>query len=214
MISTKHPSYFLFLAAIGFTSPVFAQSTPATTAPVAAPTGTSPFAAMAAPKAADDLTGSIGFGVGVVAGSSLIAPNSTLKLKYWMHNDLAVMPQLNLFYAKTRRESAPRSNDATWAIEPQVTVLYVPWRATTTRLSVGAGLGISLGSPNPGNDTEVGFNIPIYAGLEHFFTRWFSMGIGLSQDFLGYGSGQNDAWSMGFGVNTTRFDGFLMFYTD
>jgi hypothetical protein len=36
----------------------------------------------------------------------------------------------------------------------------------------------------------------------------------MSQDFLGYRSGQNDAWAMGFGVNTTRFDGFLMFYTD
>ncbi|HEX7598360.1 MAG TPA: hypothetical protein VF518_09100, partial [Polyangia bacterium] len=153
-----------------------------------APTDTTPPPSlMPAPRpmGPDDMSGQLGFGLGVVAGTSLVAPNTVINVKYWLSDILAVMPQLQIKLFK------PKGGDTQWAFSPNALVLYNPWKTTSTRLSVGAGLGLTLakwgaaGQPNlganptagPPNDVWISFHIPIYAGVEHFFTKWFSMGI-------------------------------------
>jgi hypothetical protein len=189
-----------------------------------APTDTTaPPSMMPAPKpmGPDDMSGQVGFGVGVTAGStSLIVPGAAINIKYWLSDTLAVMPQLAFNIYKQKNV------DTSWRFNPSVLALHHPWKTTSTRLSVGAGLGLTLQKWNqnpdtgtmsaPPSDTTIGIRIPIYAGVEHFFTKWFSMGIAVQNDFLSY-SKTGDAWHMSFGVdtaNSTQMCGFLFFYTD
>jgi hypothetical protein len=58
--------------------------------------------------------------------------------------------------------------------------------------------------------------VPIYIGLEHFFTKWFSMGIALENNFLEFGK-QGTPWVFAFGldnVHSLQAVGSLLFYTD
>jgi hypothetical protein len=206
----KTCSTLMTVLVLGVAVPAFAQA-PAP-APAAAPEGAIPGTPMVA--ASDDMTGAWGFGVGVEAGDSLIVPNGTLFVKYWMADDLAVMPKLTLGIFKSKAGDV--SSDTGWDFSPQVLGLYQPWKSTTTRLSVGAGLGISLSKNLAGytsSDTHVGFSIPIYAGVEHFFNRWFSMSIGMAENFFEYNK-VGDAYDLAIGVNTLAFQGLLTFYTD
>jgi len=209
MTVMKTCSALFAVLVLGAAASAFAQ-TPA----VAAPEPMAPAAPMV--KASDDMTGALGFGVGVAAGAqTLIAPNNTLFAKYWMDDTLAIVPQLTLGINKSK--VAGVSGNTGWDFSPQVLALYVPWKSTSTRLSVGAGLGISLSkykAGNPGPDTHIGFNIPIYAGVEHFFARWFSMSIGMAEDFFKYTKDGPNAYSLAVGVNTLTFQGLLTFYTD
>ncbi len=59
-------------------APAFAQESPP---PTSVPP---PMQAMSAAKGSEDMTGSLGFGVGVLAGTSLVVPNANIALKYWM----------------------------------------------------------------------------------------------------------------------------------
>ena len=201
------------LLVLGTAAPAFAQA-PEATAPAAMAGSDGMMPATPMVSAADDMTGAWGFGVGVVAGDTLIVPNGTLLVKYWMADDLAVVPQLTLGIFKSKTGDV--SSDTGWDFSPQVLGLYQPWKSTTTRLSVGAGVGISL-SKNldgyPTTDTHIGFNIPIYAGVEHFFNRWFSMSIGMAEDFFSY-TKAGDAYDLAIGVNSLAFQGLLTFYTD
>ena len=179
------------------------QPPPATSVPP-------PMQAMSAPKGSDDMTGSLGFGVGVAAGTSLIIPGGTVSLKYWLSDVLSVVPALSFNIIKP---AAPGSS-TTWNFSPSAIVLFVPFRSTSTRFSVGGGLGIDLGKtptvavPNP--DTRVGIFIPVQAGLEHFFTRWFSMGIAAQFHLIDYR--KDDRFSIS--IDTTQLLGSLFFYTD
>ena len=177
------------------------------------------------PMSSDSMSGQLGFGVAVSAGANtLIAPGATLNMKYWLSDVLAVMPTVALKMYKIK------DVDTNWAIAPGALVLFCPWRTTSTRLSVGGGLNLTLakwgaaGPPALGTqptgappaDTWIGINLPIYAGVEHFFTKWFSMGIAVQDNFLQYGK-QGDAWAMGVAidnVNSITALGFLFFYTD
>jgi hypothetical protein len=168
----------------------------------------------------DDMSGQVGFGAGVSAGTSLIVPGAVINIKYWLSDVLAVMPQLQLQLLKAK------GFDTSWRFNPSALILYCPWRTTSTRLSVGGGLGLTLEKwgvnpttgaiGNPPSDTTIGIRLPIYAGVEHFFTKWFSMGIAVQNDFLYYRK-IGSAYTMAFGIdtlNSTQVLGSLFFYTD
>jgi hypothetical protein len=168
--------------------------------------------AMTAAKGTDDMTGSLGFGVGVATSANsllTVAPGNTVALKYWLSDVLAVSPSLQFDVTK------PNGQTTGWTFNPQAIVLFVPFRSTSTRFSVGGGLGIrlakaSVASGLPAPNTQIQFIIPVQAGVEHFFTRWFSMGIAATFPFINYTKDTTFAVA----INTTTLAGSLFFYTD
>ncbi len=133
------------------------------------------------------MTGSLGFGVGVAAGvQTLIAPVDVVSVRYWLSDVLVVVPSLafRIFKPTTPGLMAPAS-DTQWNFTPSALILFVPFRSTTTRLEVGGGLGLDF-SKMPPADTVVGIQIPLAAGVEHFFARWFSMGIAAQSNLFDY----------------------------
>jgi hypothetical protein len=173
------------------------------------------------------MSGQLGIGVGVGAGgTSLISTrDAEINMKYWLSDTLSLMPQLALGVFTTSGLSTG------YKIDPAALILYCPWKTTSTRLSVGGGLGLDFekvptrtpgtppGAPPtatiPANAT-IGITLPIYAGVEHFFTKWFSMGVAVQNDFLAYRkNGTTHSFDFGFDTTaTTRAVGFLFFYTD
>jgi len=181
-------------------------------APAPEPMPVMPAAPVMAPKASDDMTGSVGFGVGVGAGTSLVVPDTTtVALKYWMSDALAIIPRLNLQMNKVK------NTDTAWAFAPAVLADFTLLKGASTRLSIGAGLGLSFAknmAPATTTDTYIAFNIPVQMGVEHFFTRWFSMGLGTSFNFLSYAKDGTKPWSFDVEVSNIRYMGSLFFYTD
>jgi hypothetical protein len=169
-----------------------------------------------APKASDDMTGSVGFGVGVGAGTgttSLITTDNTIAIKYWMSDAMAIVPRLTLTMSKTKVPPADAGPTA-WQFNPEVLASFVLLKGASTRLAAGAGIGINLSKNlTPGPDTTFGINIPIELGVEHFFARWFSMGIAMHDQFISY-TKTGDAYTFGLSVNTLAYMGSLFFYTD
>ena len=186
-------------------APAFAQESPPPTSAVPPP-----MQAMSAPKGSEDMTGSLGFGVGVTAGTSLVIPNANIALKYWLSDSLAVVPAFNFLVLKP----APAGSQTTWNFNPEVVVLYVPFRSTSTRLSVGGGLGIGIGKAPPATNTAVHIYLPIQAGVEHFFTRWFSMGIAARSNLIDYNKDVAFSSAISTSSNNLAAVGQLFFYTD
>jgi hypothetical protein len=167
-----------------------------------------------APMASDSMAGQLGFGAGVTAGAtSLIAPGAVINMKYWLSDVLAIQPQLKL------RLLTAQAGDAQWQFAPAALLLYCPWKTTSTRLSFGGGLGLGfskLGTPTP-TDATISITLPIYGGVEHFFTKWFSMGIAVQNNLVEYtktGPLHNFNLVIDNTINTTTAIGFLFFYTD
>jgi hypothetical protein len=178
-------------------------------APETAPAVYSPVQAIMAPKSPDDMTGSLGFGVGVIQNVELLGTTGEVALKYWMKDNLAFVPAFNFNLAKTS------GMGSTWGLDPQLVALFVPFRSTSTRLLVGGGLGLAVGKAVPGGSTAFGLNLPIQAGVEHFFTRWFSLGIAAATNLFSYTHpGGGGPYSMSFDINTASLLGSLFFYTD
>jgi hypothetical protein len=211
----KFVASLAFVACFGVAASALAQ------APATADT-TTPSSLMPAPRpmGPDDMSGQVGFGAGVSAGTSLIVPGAVVNIKYWLSDVMAVMPQLQLQIGKTK------GVDTSWRFNPSALILYCPWKTTSTRLTVGGGLGLRLekwGAVSaagvqgpPPSDATIGIRLPIYAGVEHFFTKWFSMGIALQNDLLSY-TKIGDGYGMTFGLdtlNSTQAIGSLFFYTD
>jgi hypothetical protein len=175
-----------------------------TTAPAAA----SPMAPLAMAKSADDMTGSLGFGVGVAASTQLVGTTADVAIKYWMHDNMALVPSLAFTLNKTT------GVDTVWTLNPQLVLLFVPFKSTSTRLEIGGGLGFAVAGG--GGATSFNINIPITGGVEHFFTRWFSMGIAVGENLFAYthpGAGAPN--TIAFDITTsTTFLGSLFFYTD
>ena len=167
-------------------------------------------APMVMAKSAHDMTGSLGFGVGVIANPQLIGTSGTVSIKYWMKDTLALVPSLN--FAFTKAMDTP----AGWNVAPRVVVLFVPFAATSTRFLVGGGLGFSVSKVSGAMQTGIGVNVPIQAGVEHFFARWFSMGIAAGTNLFTYQRQgiPGTPWSMAFSINTASLLGSLFFYTD
>jgi hypothetical protein len=169
---------------------------------------------LAAPRPADDLTGAMGFGVGVIPGSdSLIKPDtSVLTFKYWRSDAVAWMPQVRL--------SLHKANDQplAWSVEPAMLVSFTLLKGASTRLSVAGGLGLGLGkNQDPAtavnSHTHWGIFLPFQVGVEHFFASWFAMGISARFDFLNLWK-QGDRWELNMEVSSTEYLGSLFFYTD
>jgi hypothetical protein len=206
---------------LGAALPAFAQAPapapmyapPPVMAPAQEPMPVMPAAPVMAPKASDDMTGSVGFGTGVVAGTSLVATNGVVAMKYWMSDVMAIVPRLTLTMSKTKVPPADAGPTA-WQFNPEVLASFVLLKGASTRLSAGAGIGINLSKNlTPGPDTTIGINIPIELGVEHFFARWFSMGIAMHDQFISY-TKTGDAYTFGLSVNTLAYMGSLFFYTD
>jgi len=112
-------------------------------APAQEPMPVMPAAPVMAPKASDDMTGSVGFGTGVVAGTSLVATNGVVAMKYWMSDVMAIVPRLTLTMSKTKVPAADAGPTA-WQFNPEVLASFVLLKGASTRLSAGAGIGINL----------------------------------------------------------------------
>jgi hypothetical protein len=179
-----------------------------------------PVAPVVVPRSPDDMTGSVGFGVGVASGTDLIKTDTTnLMIKYWMSDAMAIVPRLALSI-NAGGGGAP----TTWGFSPEVLASFVLLKGASTRLSAGVGLGIdlakqqppaALGTPAaPNTDTYIGIYVPVNVGVEHFFTRWFAMGISADFRFLDYKK-QGDGWNLGVDIDThASYMGSLFFYTD
>jgi len=187
-------------------------------APAPEPVAMMPVAPVMAPRAADDMTGSVGFGTGISSGAtSLVTIDGTVFMKYWMSDVMSIVPRLSLTMAKARVAGASEAGDATWGFDPAVLVNFVLLKGASTRLDAGLGLGLSLAkgqAPAAGTeDTRIGLYIPVQMGVEHFFARWFSMGIATGFNFLDF-SKEGDPWSMSLEISNVRYVGSLTIYTD
>ena len=174
----------------------------------------------AAPNGPNDMTGSLGFGVGVEAGNNdLVRPGANIYMRYWFNDSLSILPSLQFKLYKQK------GSDMQWGIAPSTQVMYCPWKTASTRFAIGGGIGLSFSKwgadlggpvgPKPA-DMEVKIYVPISAGVEHFFTRWFSMGILMTDHLVDYGK-QGDAWNLSVSIDNTKslaMVGFLFFYTD
>jgi len=173
-----------------------------------------------APKAADDMTGSIGFGIGVgapihstgtatgtsTATSLVTADTTTVAMKYYVSDALAIVPRLNFAIEKKK------DLDASWAFEPEVVALFNLLKGASTRFDAGMGLGLSFIKVPPA-DVAIRLGVPVVLNVEHFFTRWFSMGLGTQFNLLAY-TKQGDNWQMNLELSNWRYMGSLFFYTD
>lgn len=198
-------------------APMYAPPPPMAAAPAPEAGAVMPVAPVMAPRAADDMTGSVGIGTGVAAGTSLIVPDTgNLMMKYWMSDAMAIVPRLAIGLSKVK------GNDATWMFAPSVLADFVLLKGASTRLSAGVGLGLAFGkNPTatpivPNGDptaTAIDIFIPMQIGVEHFFTRWFSMGVSADFDFINFAK-QGTPWQFDVSLNNTAYMGSLFIYTD
>jgi hypothetical protein len=150
-------------------------------------------APMVMAKSADDMTGSLGFGIGVAASTQLVGTVADVALKYWMHDNMALVPSLAFTLNKTT------GVDTAWTVNPQLVLLFVPFKSTSTRLEIGGGLGFAVAGG--GGTTSFNLNIPITGGVENFFTYTHP--------------GADAPNTIAFDITTsTTFLGSLFFYTD
>jgi len=180
--------------------------------PAPEPMPVMPVAPVLAPKAADDMTGSVGFGVGVTAGANdLIKPDAkALFMRYYLSDSMSIVPKLTFGLGKAK------GSDAAWAFAPEVNAFFTLLKGASTRLDAGLGLGLSLAknqAPAVGDKTYFGIYVPVTLGVEHFFTRWFAMGIWTSSRVIDFQK-PGDAWTMALNINNTSYLGTLTFYTD
>jgi hypothetical protein len=171
-----------------------------------------PAAPMMAPKAADDMTGSVGFGVGVVGGTDLVKPDGSVMMKYWLSDAMAIVPKLDLSINKTKNV------DTSWGLAPAVLADFTLLKGASTRFSAGAGLGLAFAKNQPPAAatpaaTFIDIFVPAQLGVEHFFARWFSMGIGAQFHALDFQK-QGDGWKFGFDLSNVNYMGSLFIYTD
>jgi hypothetical protein len=175
-----------------------------------------PAAPVVAPQAADDMTGSLGIGTGVVAGTSLVTTDGTLFMKYWLSDAMSIVPRLTLGMTKIK------DTDAVWEFAPAVLANFVLLKGASTRLDAGVGLGLGfMKNPAaaaivPGGDpskTAVQIYVPVQMGVEHFFTRWFSMGIATGFNLISFQK-QGDPWQMDLSISNVSYMGSLTIYTD
>jgi hypothetical protein len=160
----------------------------------------------AAPNAPYDMTGSLGFGVGVgtltspdpnnpngpsrATTTSLISPGAEIYMRYWFNDSLSIMPSLQFKLFKQK------GSDMQWGVAPATQLVYCPWKTASTRFLIGGGIGLS-------------------------FSKWgadLEASVGPKPDNTAVEIGKlGDAWALSFSIDNTRnmdMVGFLFFYTD
>jgi hypothetical protein len=178
-----------------------------------------PAAPVVAARASDDMSGSVGLGVGIVGGSTgatgtggniLIAPDTgNLMLKWWINDAFALSPRLSLGLTNTDADDS-----TAWHFAPEVLASLGLIKGASTRLSLGVGLGFRVAQQAGVDvDTELTFYLPVELSVEHFFTRWFSMGIAIHERFIEY-SKKGDSYTLAMKLDTLSYMGSLFFYTD
>jgi hypothetical protein len=176
----------------------------------------------AAPKVADDMTGSLGFGVGVGAGTNdLIRPDTRIYVRYWFNDSLSILPSVQLKLYKEK------DLDVQWAVAPSTQLVYCPWKTASTRFAIGGGIGMAFSRWGGGDynappkllapsNTTIEIYVPISAGVEHFFAKWFSMGVLITDRLVTYHRLKPE-WDISASIDNTKslaMVGFLFFYTD
>jgi hypothetical protein len=203
-------------------APVMAPAMPAAPGmPMMAPEAVMPVAPVVAPKAADDMSGSVGFGVGVVAGTDLLTiKSSDLSMKYWVNDAMALIPKLNFNLGKAKDQ------DASWNLAPSLLAEFGLIKGASTRFNAAIGLGLGFGKTpatttivngtpvtTGSDDVKIQLFVPAGLNVEHFFTRWFSMGMGAYFNLIDF-TKQGEGWSLGMNVNNLNYVGSLFIYTD
>jgi hypothetical protein len=198
-------------------APVMAPAMPgAPGMPMMAPEAVMPVAPVVAPKAADDMSGSVGFGVGVTGGKNdlLTIDTASLTMKYWLNDAMALMPRLAFGVSKAKNV------DAAWSLAPELMVEFGLIKGASTRFNAAAGLGLSFvkDAPAAGTtvapDTAIDIYIPAGLNVEHFFTRWFSMGMGAYFNLVNYHKKGDAESTFSFELSNVRYMGSLFIYTD
>ena len=201
-------------------APMYAPAPAPMMAPALEPAAVMPVAPIVVPRSPDDMTGSVGFGVGVVDGGSLIKPTTTeVAMKYWMSDVMALVPRLEIGLGKVK------DADATWGLRLGALASFVLLKGASTRLALGVGLGFGVsklpvtttGPTGPVTavpaDARLEIAVPVQLGVEHFFTRWFSMGLGAGFDAINFWK-QGEPFGVNVSVNNVRYMGSLFIYTD
>jgi hypothetical protein len=205
-------------------APVMAPAMPAAPGmPMMAPEAVMPVAPMVAPKAADDMSGSVGFGVGVVSGTNdlLTINEADLSMKYWVNDAMALLPRLDFKLGKAK------DADASWKFAPALMAEFGLIKGASTRFNAAVGLGLSFGkeavtvhdaTTNTDRvvmpaDTTIALYVPAGLNVEHFFTRWFSMGMGAYFNLVEFNK-TGEAWNLGLNVSNVKYLGSLYIYTD
>jgi hypothetical protein len=174
--------------------------------PPSPPPPAEPAAPMAETRTGLDMAGALGFGVGLIPSTQIVGTSGQVAIKYWINNAMAIVPALNF------RVDKAMDTDAQWAANPEVVLLFAPYAAKTTRFLRGGGLGADMDKMPPA-DVRFRLYLPVQAGAEHFFARWFSLGIAARMILFDYET-QSDIWSMSIAINSAQLLGSLFFYTD
>jgi hypothetical protein len=208
-------------------APVMAPAMPPAMAPMPPPApmpeaAVMPAAPLVAAKAPDDMSGSIGFGVGVVGGNSLVKPDGSVMMKWWLNDAMALLPRLDFGL------STVKDGDASWRFKPSAMLEIALLKGASTRFSAAVGLGFGFEKIPPttvtdpvtgvrtttgSEDVGIDFFLPVGLNVEHFFTRWFSMGIGANFKLVDFFK-QGDYWTLGMDISNINYVGSLFFYTD
>jgi hypothetical protein len=134
-------------------------------------------------------------------------------MKYYLSDSLAILPTLSVAIGKAK------GGDAEWALSPGALAMFNLLKGASTRFDAGVGLGFlaqKLRDPETQllpEDATIGIFIPAALNVEHFFTRWFSMGLGAQMNLLRFLK-TGEQWQMGIELSNVRYMGSLFFYTD
>jgi hypothetical protein len=96
--------------------------------------------------------------------------------------------------------------------------LIHPPQGASTRLAAGGGVGLAFAKNHDpatadNSNSHLGIFIPVEIGVEHFFTRWFAMGISARFNLLDVWK-QGDHYALAIEAGNTEYQGSLFFYTD
>jgi hypothetical protein len=130
-------------------------------------------------------------------------------LKWWLNDAFVLSPRISLGLSKTNGDDT-----TAWHFAPEVLASFGLIKGASTRLSLGVGLGFYVGQAAGANtETDIVFYLPVELSVEHFFTRWFAMGIAIHERFIEY-SKSGDTYGLAMKLDTLSYMGSLFFYTD
>ena len=199
------------LVAAGFLVPATAA---AQGLPAAAPPPPPAAVAPVESTAPLDLRGAVGFGFSVIPSTTLVGTSSGVGIKAWLSDKLALSSLVNLRYSKV-------SGTTAWSARLEAVWLGVIFKSQSTRLEAGGGFAFTL-SQTPTNltgdmgqdtDTRYDVSVPLQAGVEHFFARWFSAGIAARVPLIEVAS-VGEGQSISFALDSTQLLAQIFFYSD